>query len=59
MGCGSRWIRAARLRARAGYCNAKPHDLLTRDQPIEKALENRVVGTQPGNVAASIQLPFF
>ena len=49
----------ATVRARSGYCNAKPHDLLTRDQPIEKALENRVAGTQPGNVAASMQLPFF
>ncbi len=47
------------VRARTGYCNAKPHDLLTRDQPIEKSLENRVAGTQPGNVAASMQLPFF
>jgi VWFA-related protein len=47
------------VRARTGYCNAKPHDLLTRDQPVEKALESRVAGAQAGNLAGSIQLPYF
>lgn len=47
------------VRARTGYCYSKPHDLLTKDQPIEKALESRVAGTQPGNVAAAMQLPYF
>jgi len=49
------------VRARTGYCNAKPQDLLTltRNQPIEKALENRLAGTQPGNVPASMEAPYF
>jgi hypothetical protein len=47
------------VRARTGYCNAKSRDLLTRDMPVEKALESRVAGTQPGNVTAAMQVPFF
>lgn len=47
------------VRARTGYCNTKPHDLLTRDMPIEKALESHVSGAQPGNMEASMQIPFF
>lgn len=47
------------VRARTGYCNSKPHDLLTKNEPIEKTLENRVAGTQPGNIVASMQTPFF
>jgi VWFA-related protein len=46
------------VRSRTGYCNAKPRDLLS-GTPTEKELETRVTGAQPGNVAASIQLPFF
>jgi hypothetical protein len=49
----------AQVRARTGYCDSKSHDLLTKDMPIEKTLESRVTGTQPGNVAASMQLPYF
>ncbi len=49
----------ATVRARTGYCNAKPQDVLTSNQPVEKALESRVAATQPGNVAASMQAPFF
>lgn len=47
------------VRARTGYCNSKPHDLLTKNEPIEKTLENRMAGTQPGNIMASMQAPFF
>jgi hypothetical protein len=46
------------VRARSGYCNVKPVDLLAGN-PIEKTLENRAAGTQPGNVTASMQAPFF
>ncbi len=46
------------VRARSGYCNSKPRDLLAGN-PIEKTLENRASASQAGNVAASIQLPFF
>ena len=49
----------AQVRARTGYCDSKSHDLLTKDMPIEKTLESRVAGTQAGNVAASMQLPYF
>jgi VWFA-related protein len=46
------------VRARSGYCNAKSRDLLAGN-PIEKTLENRAAASQAGNVAASIQLPYF
>ena len=46
------------VRSRSGYCNAKPRDLLAGN-PIEKTLENRAAASQAGNVAASIQLPYF
>jgi len=46
------------LRSRSSYCNARPSDLLAGN-PIEKELENRASGTQQGNLAAAIQLPFF
>src|SRR5207248_11369941 len=46
------------VRARSGYCNVKPVDLLAGN-PIEKNLENRAAGSQAGNVAASMQAPFF
>jgi hypothetical protein len=46
------------VRARTGYCNAKPQDLLSGN-PIEKQLETRAAATQPGGVAAAMQLPFF
>ena len=46
------------LRSRSGYCNARPADLLAGN-PIEKQLETRAASSQPGNLAAAIQLPFF
>ena len=46
------------VRSRSGYCNAKPHDLLAGN-PVEKTLESRAAASQAGNVAATIQLPFF
>jgi VWFA-related protein len=46
------------VRARTGYCNAKAVDALA-GKPIEKELESRAAGSQPGNAAASMQLPFF
>ena len=46
------------VRARSGYCNVKPIDMLAGD-PVEKTLENRVAGAQAGDVRASMQLPFF
>jgi VWFA-related protein len=46
------------VRARSGYCNSRPKDLLAGN-PVEKTLENRAAASQAGNVAASIQLPYF
>ncbi|MGA8617535.1 MAG: VWA domain-containing protein [Candidatus Sulfotelmatobacter sp.] len=46
------------VRARSGYCNTKPTDLLAGN-PIEKDLESRAGGEMKGNVAASMRAPFF
>ena len=46
------------VRARSGYCNVRPKDLLAGD-PSEKELETRAAGSQAGSVAASMQVPFF
>jgi VWFA-related protein len=46
------------VRARSGYCNSRPKDLLAGN-PVEKTLESRAAATQAGNVSASIQLPYF
>jgi VWFA-related protein len=46
------------VRARSGYCNTRPTDLLAGN-PIEKDLETRASGEMAGNVAASMQAPFF
>src|ERR1700722_11339256 len=46
------------VRARSGYCNVKPVDLLAGN-PIEKDLEARAQSEMKGDVVASIQLPFF
>jgi len=46
------------VRSRSGYCNVKPTDLLA-GKPIERQLENQAGGSQPGNVAASMQAPYF
>jgi hypothetical protein len=46
------------VRARSGYCNTKPADLLAGN-PIEKDLETRAGGEMKGNVDALMQAPFF
>jgi VWFA-related protein len=46
------------VRARTGYCNAKPHDLLAGN-PVEKQLETRISGSQTGALPATIALPYF
>ncbi len=46
------------VRARSGYCNVRPTDLLAGN-PIEKDLETRAGGEMQGNVAALMQAPFF
>jgi VWFA-related protein len=46
------------VRARTGYCNSKPVDLLAGNS-TEKSLEVRAAAAQAGNITASMQLPFF
>jgi VWFA-related protein len=46
------------VRARSGYCNAKPIDLLAGN-PTEKELEARATGSAAGNARAYMQVPFF
>jgi len=48
----------ANVRARSGYCNAKTKDLLAQS-PMEKVLEIRAAAKDAGNVAASMQAPYF
>jgi hypothetical protein len=45
-------------RWRSGYCNVKPTDMLA-GKPEEKQLENRITGSQPGTIAASMLAPYF
>jgi VWFA-related protein len=48
----------AQVRARSGYCNVRPRDLLAGN-PIEKQMESRVSGEMAGNVIGTMQAPFF
>lgn len=46
------------VRARPDYCSPKPRDLLS-GKPVEKVLESRAAAPQPGNIGASMQIPYF
>jgi hypothetical protein len=46
------------VRARSGYCNAKPVDLLAGNS-VEKELETRAGSEMKGNVSGSMRTPFF
>lgn len=46
------------VRARSGYCNSRPIDLLAGNS-VEKDLESRAAAEMKGNVAASMEAPFF
>jgi hypothetical protein len=46
------------VRARSGYCNVKPQDMLAGN-PVEKTLEARAAGAEHGNLGGAMQLPFF
>jgi VWFA-related protein len=46
------------VRARSGYCNTRPADLLAGN-PIETDLETRAGGEMQGNITAVMQAPFF
>ncbi|HUA58491.1 MAG TPA: VWA domain-containing protein [Verrucomicrobiae bacterium] len=46
------------VRARTGYCNVKPVDLLS-GKPVEKTMEGLAGSTQAGSIQAPLQLPYF
>jgi hypothetical protein len=46
------------LRARSGYCNVKPVDVLAGNA-TEKDLENRIAGTAAGVSGGTMEAPFF
>lgn len=46
------------VRARSGYCTTKPLDMLA-GSAVERELETRAAAAAPGNVKASMELPFF
>jgi hypothetical protein len=48
----------ASVRARTGYCNVKPQDVLAGD-PTEKDLEKLAAGAGAGTMKASMMVPFF
>lgn len=47
-----------KVRARNSYCESKPQDLLAGTN-MGADLEKRAAETQPGNMTASIELPYF
>ncbi len=46
------------VRARSGYCNVRPQDMLAGN-PVEKTLEARAAGGENGTLGGAMQLPFF
>ena len=46
------------VRARSGYCNVRPRDLLAGN-PIEKDLESHATSELAGNVTGAMRAPFF
>ena len=47
-----------KVRARTGYCTAKPTDMLA-GRPVEKDLEARAAAASTGDIAGSLEAPFF
>ncbi len=46
------------VRARTGYCSAKPMDVLS-GSPVVKGLEAKIAEPSPGKVTAGMRLPYF
>jgi VWFA-related protein len=46
------------VRARTGYCNARAENPLS-GKPIEKQLELRAAGGQPGSIHGALEAPYF
>ena len=47
------------VRARTGYCSAKPLDVLSATSPVTKGLEAKLTDSKPGKVSGGISAPFF
>jgi VWFA-related protein len=47
-----------KVRARTGYCTAKPKDMLA-GKPVEKDLEARATAAANGGIAGTLEAPFF
>jgi len=45
-------------RSRSGYCNTRTANVL-EGKPLEKQLESRATGTQPGSIHGALQAPYF
>src|SRR5713226_2983740 len=46
------------VRSRSGYCNTRTANVL-EGKPLEKQLESRATGTQPGSIHGALQAPYF
>jgi VWFA-related protein len=46
------------VRSRSGYCNARSANVL-EGKPLEKQLESRATGSQPGSIHGALQTPYF
>jgi VWFA-related protein len=47
-----------RVRSRSGYCNVRTANVL-EGKPLEKQLEARATGSQPGSIRGALEAPFF
>jgi VWFA-related protein len=46
------------VRSRSGYCNTRTANVL-EGKPLEKQLESRATGSQPGSIHGVLQAPYF
>lgn len=47
------------VRARSGYCSAKPLDVLSSTSPVTKGLEAEIADAKPGKIGGGMRAPFF
>jgi hypothetical protein len=46
------------VRSRSGYCNTRSANVL-EGKPLERQLESRATGSQPGSIHGALQAPYF
>ena len=46
------------VRSRSGYCNTRSANVL-EGKPLEKQLESRATGSQPGSIHGALEAPYF